>query len=150
MRERQLNMSEDQEKTEPPSPAHRVSSYFFVIIFIVLIVSFVALGFAINSFAQNNPDLAEATVFLVIGFVGVSFSTYMLLQTRRRVSQLSLEVPPVLTTIKCQNCDYKNQREFERGDFIFKEAGPCPKCSNKLLISAIYREVKEKPKKEIF
>lgn len=143
-------MSKDSEKTETPGPTQRVSSYLFLIIFVVLLISFAALGFAINSFAQSKPDLAEATVFLVIGFVGVSFSTYMLLQTRRRVSQLSLEIPPVLTTIKCQNCDYKNQREFERGDFIFKEAGPCPKCNNKLLISAIYREVKEKPKKEIF
>lgn len=142
-------MSEDS-KTEAPGPAQRVSSYFFIIIFIVLIISFAALGFAINSFAQSKPDLPEATIFLVIGFVGVSFSTYMLLQTRRRVSQLSLEIPPVLTTITCKNCDFKNQREFERGDFIFKETGPCPKCSNKLLISAIYREVKEKPKKEIF
>jgi hypothetical protein len=142
-------MSEDSEKTETPGPAQRVSSYFFLIIFITLILSFAALGFAYNSFVtENNAFLAA--IFLIIGFVGVSFSTYMLLQTRRRVMQLSLEIPPVLTTITCQKCDFKNQREFERGDFIFKEAGPCPKCNNKLLISAIYREVKEKPKKEIF
>jgi len=142
-------MGEDSEKTETPGPAQRISSYFFLIIFITLILSLVALYFAYNSFVtENNAPLAA--VFLVIGFVGVSFSTYMLLQTRRRVMQLSLEIPPVLTTITCQKCDYKSQREFERGDFIFKDAGPCPKCNNKLLVSAIYREVKEKPKKEIF
>jgi hypothetical protein len=143
-------MSEDSETTATPEPAQRVSSYFFLIIFIVLIISFAALYIAITSFAQSNPDLTEAAIFLVIGFVGVSFSTYMLLQTRHRVMQLSLEIPPVLTTITCQKCDFKNQREFERGDYVFKEAGPCPKCNNKLIISAIYREVKEKPKKEIF
>lgn len=145
-------MSEDSETTATPEPAQRVSSYFFLIIFVVLIISFAALGLAIVWFHGNESleSNIPSILFLVIGFVGVSFSTYMLLQTRQRVMQLSLEIPPVLTTITCQKCDYKNKREFERGDYIFKDAGPCPKCNNKLLISAIYREVKEKPKKEIF
>ena len=145
-------MSEDSETTPAPEPAQRVSSYFFLIIFVVLIISFAALGLAIawyhggEGLESNIPSI----LFLIIGFVGVSFSTYMLLQTRQRVMQLSLEIPPVLTTVTCQKCDYKNKREFERGDYIFKDAGPCPKCNNKLIVSAIYREVKEKPKKEIF
>jgi len=40
-------MSEDQETTPTPEPAQRVSSYFFLIIFVVLIISFAALGLAI-------------------------------------------------------------------------------------------------------
>jgi len=146
-------MGEESETTETPEPAQRVSSYFFLTIFIVLIISFAALGFAINSLYHGQAqgtDLVWPTIFLVIGFVGISFSTYVLFQTRQRVMQLSLELPPVMTTITCQKCGFKNQRIFERGDYIFKDAGPCPKCSDKLLVSAIYREVKEKPKKEIF
>jgi len=142
-------MSEDSETPQAPEQAQRVSSYFFLTIFIVLIISFAALGFAINSFISKS-DLTEATIFLVIGFVGVSFSTYLLFQTRRRVMQVQLELPPVMTTITCQKCDFKNQRVFERGDYIFKEAGPCPKCNSNLLVSAIYREIKEKSKKETF
>ena len=142
-------MSEDSETPQAPEQAQRVSSYFFLTIFIVLIISFAALGFAINSFISKS-DLTEATIFLVIGFVGVSFSTYLLFQTRRRVMQVQLELPPVMTTITCQKCDFKNQRVFERGDYVFKEAGPCPKCSSNLLVSAIYREIKEKSKKETF
>jgi hypothetical protein len=145
-------MGEKSETTTTPEPAQRASSYFFIIIFIVLIISFGALYVAVTSFhveASLQSNILPL-VFLVIGFIGVSFSTYVLLRTRHRVLQLSLELPPVMTTITCQKCDFKNQREFERGDYVFKDAGPCPKCNNKLLISAIYREVKEKPKKEIF
>jgi hypothetical protein len=144
-------MSEESETTATPKPAQRVSSYFFLTVFIVLIISFAALALAVTNFhgsgLQNN---FLPIVFLVIGFVGVSFSTYVLFQTRKRVQQVSLELPPVMTTITCQKCGFKNQRVFERGDYVFKDAGPCPKCNNNLLVSAIYREVKEKPKKEMF
>jgi hypothetical protein len=149
-------MSEDSDTTAPPETTQRVSSYFFLIIFVTLIIAFVCLAIVVYGLSgyKTLGDLTltgEAiVVFLLIGFIGVSFSTYMLVQTRRRVMQLSLELPPVMSTITCQKCGFKNQREFERGDYIFKEAGPCPKCNEKLLISSVYREVKEKPKKEIF
>lgn len=145
-------MSEDSETKEAPEPTHRVSSYSFAVIFITLVLSLAALGFAVTSYgnAKTPEETIFPIVFLVIGFVGLASSTFMLMQTRRRVMRLSLEIPPVMTTITCQKCGFKNVREFERGDYVFKQAGPCPKCNNTLLISAIYREIKEKPKKDIF
>jgi hypothetical protein len=149
-------MGEDSETTETPEPAQRVSSYFFLIIFVTIIIAFVCLAIVVwglsgaKSIGDITLDTESIVAFLAIGFLGVIFATYMLLQTRRRVMQMSIEIPPVMTIITCQKCDFKNQRQFERGDYIFKDAGPCPKCNNKLLISAIYREVTEKPKKEVF
>lgn len=144
-------MSETSETktTETSSePPQRISSFVFAVIVVALIFSLAALYFAWEAYIKE--DLTDATLLLVVGFAGLGFSTYILFQTRRRVMQLSIEIPPVITTITCQKCGFKNQREFERGDFIFKQAGPCPKCNETLLVSAIYREVKEKPKKEIF
>jgi hypothetical protein len=38
-------------------------------------------------------------------------------------------------------------REFQRGDFVFKQTDQaCPKDNEKMMISAIYRELKEKQK----
>ena len=34
----------------------------------------------------------------------------------------------------------------ERGDFVFKELDPCQKCNEKMLVTAIYKEVREKEK----
>jgi hypothetical protein len=49
--------------------------------------------------------------------------------------------------VQCAKCGFKNIREFKRGDFVFKETDePCPKDNQKMIISAIYREVKDKEK----
>jgi hypothetical protein len=145
-------MTEGSETKESPKPIQRVSSYSFAVIFITIVLSLAALGIAIASYngELNLENNIFPIVFLIIGFIGLASSTYMLMQTRRRVMRVSLEIPAVMTTITCQKCDFKNVREFERGDYVFKQAGPCPKCNNTLLISAIYREVKEKPKKDVF
>lgn len=145
-------MTEDAETKENPEPVQRVSSYSFAIIFITIVLSLAALGIAVYQYKGelSLEDNIFPIVFLIIGFIGLASSTYMLMQTRRRVMNVSLEIPAVRTTITCQKCGFKNVREFERGDYVFKQAGPCPKCNNTLLISAIYREVKEKPKKDIF
>jgi hypothetical protein len=86
-------------------------------------------------------------VFLLLGFLGVTISAYVLIQTRRRLMKLRIVIPPVITTIECGKCGFKNVREFQRGDYIFREGDLCQKCNDKMLITAIYREVKEKEKK---
>jgi hypothetical protein len=82
----------------------------------------------------------------MLGFLGVLISTYVLFQTRRSLSKLRIVVPPVTTTIECKKCGFKSVREYQRGDYIFKEGEPCQKCNDKMLITAIYKEVKEKEK----
>jgi hypothetical protein len=114
-----------------------------MIIFIVLALSLSALILAINAF---NESQVIAGYLLLIGFLGVALSTYFLFQTRKRILGLRIENPPILTTIECKKCGFKSVREFQRGDYIFKENGPCQKCNEKMLITGIYREVKEKEK----
>ncbi|MBS7604809.1 hypothetical protein KEJ31_00710 [Candidatus Bathyarchaeota archaeon] len=48
-----------------------------------------------------------------------------------------------ITTIRCMSCDYITAREFEKGDYVLKEMGACPKCGGSLLIYSIFREVKD-------
>jgi hypothetical protein len=128
-------------KTTPQNV--RISTFLLMVVFITLALSFIALIFGLSVFEQNS----EASWLLVLlGFLGVALSTYVLYQTRRRLSKLKIEVPPVVTTIECPGCGFKNVREFQRGDYIFKEGEPCQKCSRKMLITAIYREVKPKQK----
>jgi hypothetical protein len=72
----------------------------------------------------------------------------MLFQTRRHAQRFTLEDQPIVTTLICQKCGFKNVRNFERGDYILKDLGKCTKCEGTLMISAIYREVKEKRREE--
>ncbi|OGD48032.1 hypothetical protein A3K79_03620 [Candidatus Bathyarchaeota archaeon RBG_13_46_16b] len=120
--------------------ATRISSFLLLIIFITLALSTTALILAFNAFS-SDPVISGWLILL--GFVGVGISMYVLLQARRRVRRLSIAIAPVTTTIECKKCGFKSVREFQRGDYIFKEVEPCQKCNENMMITAIYREVKE-------
>jgi hypothetical protein len=133
-------------ETEASGPTPRIASSVIIAVFLALALSFVALIYGLSIFYQ---DIETASVFLIMGFLGVALSTYVLFLTRRRLSKLKIVIPPVTTTIECKKCGFKNVRDFKRGDYIFKEGEPCQKCNEKTLITAIYREVKEKEKEKM-
>lgn len=120
--------------------ATRISSFVLLIIFVTLALSMTALILAFNAFS-SDPVISGWLILL--GFVGVGISMYVLLQARRRIRRLNIAIAPVTTTIECKKCGFKNVREFQRGDYIFKEVEPCQKCKENMMITAIYREVKE-------
>lgn len=124
------------------STATKISSFVLMIIFVTLALSLTVLIVAINAFVTEQEVFAG--YLLLIGFLGVAFSTYLLFQTRRRIMSLRIEVPSITTTIECRKCGFKSVRGFQRGDYIFKEVDQCQKCNEKMLITAIYREVREK------
>jgi len=124
------------------SATTKISSFVLMIIFITLALSLTALILSINAFTYGEQVVAG--YLLLIGFLGVALSTYVLLQTRKRILRLRIETPAITTTIECKKCGFKNVREFQRGDYVFKEVEPCKKCNDKMLITAIYKEVKEK------
>jgi len=125
---------------EIEKPRKRISYMFLAIILVILALSAVALYFALDEI-QNERD---PTSLLLIGGSGFVLSAYMLFQTRRKTMRLEIKEHPVITTILCQKCGFKNVRDFQRGDYIFKETEPCPKCSEKTSVTSIYREVEEK------
>ncbi len=133
-------------RASPPTTT-RVSSFVLMIIFITLALSLTALVLAVQAYYANQTEAAG--YLILIGFLGAALSTYVLLQTRRRLLRLRIQAPSITTTIECRKCGFKSVREFKRGDYIFEEVEPCQKCNEKMLITAIYREVKEKGKEGI-
>jgi len=137
---------EKMSKTGPPSRGF--SSILILIIIVALGLSIAAFFFAANAFVSQ--DAIQGSYFTLIGIMGLTLLTYMLIQTRRRTLRLPIHAQKVATTILCQKCGFKNLRDFQRGDFVFKETEECPKCNDKMMIASIYREVKEKKgKKEL-
>ncbi|TRO52032.1 hypothetical protein E2P61_04645 [Candidatus Bathyarchaeota archaeon] len=122
----------------------RISTYLMMIVLIVLALSIVALLLSVNAFTAGNDMLAG--FLLVIGFLAMGLSVYVLLQSRKRAASMKIEAPKVMTTIECKKCNFKSVREFQRGDFVFKDLDPCQKCNERMIITAIYKEVKEKEK----
>jgi hypothetical protein len=129
--------------TSEAEPARRVSSFYLALILVIFILSLSALYIAFENII-NQSDPTSSYSFLAVGFFGLAILGYMLLQTRSKPMRAILETPRVITTLECPKCDFKNIRDFQRGDYIFKETGPCQKCEETMKITAIYREAKKK------
>ena len=126
------------------SATTKISTYLMMIVLIVLALSVVALILSVNAFIVGNEVVAG--YLLLIGFIAMALSVYVLLQSRKRIASMRIEAPKVMTTVECKKCGFKSVREFQRGDFVFKELEACQKCEDKMLVTAIYKEVKEKEK----
>jgi predicted ferric reductase len=125
------------------SAATKISTYLMIIVMIVLALSIVALVSAATFFETN----LEFAVFLfATGLISMGLALYVLSQSRKRIANMKIEAPKVMTTIECRKCGIKDVREFKRGDFVFKDLEPCQKCEDNMIITAIYKEVKEKEK----
>jgi predicted membrane protein len=126
------------------SATAKISSFLMAIVLVVLALSIVALLLSVNAFLAGNEIVAG--YLLIIGFIAMGLSAYVMFQSRKRATSLKIEAPKVMTTVECRKCGIKNVREFQRGDFVYKDLDPCQKCDDKMVITAIYKEVKEKEK----
>lgn len=128
------------------SMTRRISPFLLAILMITLILSLASIYQGIDAYTKN--DSVTGSLFLTMGVTTLVISTYLWFQTRQRMLKLSRAIQPINTTVECQKCGFKNVREFQRGDYIFKHTeDPCPKCNEKTMaIGSIFREVKEKEK----
>jgi len=143
-------------QNQTSSGTKKISTYITMIVVIVLALSVVSIILAVSVYfngvstpSQAGNDDLTAGFLGVIGAVALTMSMFTLYQSRRQVAEMKIEIPKVMTTIQCTNkgCDAKTIREFQRGDYVYKELDvPCPKCSGRQMITAIYKEVKEKEK----
>jgi len=140
-----------QKQTSPGT--QKISNYIMMIILIVLVLSVVSIILAVSvymngvSTPQAGTDDLTAGFLAVIGLIALSMSMFTLYQSRRQAAEMKIEIPKVMTTVECKKCNTKTVREFQRGDYVYKELDACPKCpEEKQLITAVYKEVKEKEK----
>lgn len=130
-------------ETAPNNRVTKASSYQMLIIIVAIGLALTVLVLAINLF---DKDVVTAGYLVLVGFLLLLISAYVLLQTKRRIRGLRIETSPIVTTVECKKCGFKNVREFKRDDYVFKEMEPCQKCNEKMMITAIYREVHDKEK----
>jgi len=128
--------------TDNVESVKQISPFLLVVILVFFILSLVALFIAVESLIEQSGTLNSYS-FLLIGFFGLAISIYMLMQSRGKPTHVTLELPRVITTLECPKCDFKNVRDFQRDDYIFKETGSCQKCNETMKITAIYREAKK-------
>ncbi|MGA2385863.1 MAG: hypothetical protein ABSG33_04960 [Candidatus Bathyarchaeia archaeon] len=145
------------QKDQTSASTKKISNYITMIVVIVMALAVIALLLAVNlaytastsTGSTRSGDYAAAGVLAIIGLIALTMSSVTLFQSRRQVAEMKIDIPKIMTTIGCTNtgCDSKTVREFQRGDFVYKELDtPCPKCGGKQMVIAVYKEVKEKEK----
>jgi multidrug transporter EmrE-like cation transporter len=141
---RMKNMTQNQ--TQSASANKKISTYLTMIVLIVMALAVTALFIAVETYFVG--DQLAAGVLAGIGLLALVLSVFLLYQSKMQSAQVKIEVPKVMTTIGCvKTCDQKNVREFQRGDYVYKELdSSCQKCGGKQMITGIYKEVKEKEK----
>lgn len=132
-------------KSNSSPTTSRISTFVFMIVLAVMALSIIAFALAVNAFIVGEDIVAIYLV--IIGLVAMTLSAYVLMQSRRAVATGKLGPAKVMTIIECKKCGFKNVRDFQRGDFVYKELEACQKCpDDKMIITGIYKEVKEKEK----
>ena len=137
------NMTQNQ--TQSASANKKISTYLTMIVLIVMALAVTALFIAAQTYLVG--DQLAAGVLAGIGLLALVLSVFLLYQSKMQSAQVKIEVPKVMTTIGCvKPCDQKTVREFQRGDYVYKELDSSCQCGGKQMITGIFKEVKEKEK----
>jgi len=123
-------------KTKRRQPKFAIAS---IILTVAAFVIFVAASF-IDPISEYSSYLMIVGLALLIASWGIYFFA-------GKPQKEAAEAPEtVMTVIGCKGCDIREERAFATGDYIFKDLGPCKKCSGSSFIKAIYAVTP--PKKE--
>ena len=136
-----------QNQTQSTSANKKISTYLTIIVLIVMALAVVALIISAETYLVG--DQLAAGVLAGIGVLALAMSVGLLFQSKRQSAEIKIEAPKVMTITGCTNkgCNERASREFQRGDYVYKELDtPCTKCGGRQMITAIYKEVKEKEK----
>jgi hypothetical protein len=105
----------------------------------ILSIGLTIIAFVLFILATFVPDLVNYSTILLaagLGLLAVSWAIYIF--GGRATAKKEPAVEKVVTVIGCRNCDVREERDFQQGDHIPKELGPCKKCGGKSYIKAIY------------
>ncbi len=96
-----------------------------------------------------DPSVGSLSfVYFIVSLVVMSVG-FGLLTAGKRKREVKTSLPTV-TEIRCNGCDFKEIRDYEKGDYILKPLeAKCPKCSGKMTIEGVY-VVREEPDQERF
>ncbi|MDH5811377.1 MAG: hypothetical protein QXO54_01225 [Candidatus Methanomethylicaceae archaeon] len=85
-----------------------------------------------------DPLSNYSNVLMIAGLALLAASWGIYFIGGRSLQRAEISTENVITVIGCRGCDIREERPFSEGDYVFKEVGPCKKCSGISYIRAIY------------
>ena len=135
------------ETSAPQTPMMSQSWVALVVVVVIGVFSLVSLWMGFQSYGGEHPE--QATYYIIIGTAGFAAIGYMFFRTKTITTKKKPKVPnvDVVTILECQSCDLKRVRDWQRGDYVYKDDEPCTRCEGTMLITGIHRRVEEKKKR---
>lgn len=100
-----------------------------------------ATGFVILFFGMSTND-ALSFLWSFLGLIVMSFGFALITAGRPAEKK---PPPPTVTEIRCSSCDFKEIRDFKKGDYVLSPVEEtCPKCQSAMTIEGVYI-VREEP-----
>jgi len=135
--------------TEPGTPQNPMMSLSWVTLAVVVVIgifSLLSLWMGFQAYGGEHPE--QATYYIIIGTAGFAAIGYMFFRTKT-ITTKKQDVPKVdvVTILECPSCDLKRARDFQRGDYIYKDDEPCTRCEGTMLVTGIHRRADEKKKR---
>ncbi|MEM1703404.1 MAG: hypothetical protein QXS63_05455 [Zestosphaera sp.] len=85
-------------------------------------------------------------IYILLIAIVVFLASYMLVSYLRESSvQKKEDKGKIVTLKKCLNCAYLSSKPYEKGDYVGKREGKCPRCDGEIVITAIYLEPPPQP-----
>ena len=106
-------------------------------------IALAALGFVLLFFGMQDATIMSY-VYSFLGLLVMSMGFALLTSGRPKEEK---PPPPTVTEIRCNDCDFKEIRDFKKGDYILKKVeDACPKCqTSNMTIEGVYI-IREEPK----
>lgn len=123
-------ISESMRATEQPSVAmpSRGNQPLFWALLITLSLICAAWGF----FSPYPYNLILYALALI------AFISLLVLLRRSYRGIPPIEATEVRRLVACDACGVESEGPFEKGDYVFRQVGQCPRCSGQLYIKALY------------
>lgn len=134
------------ETTGAEFPSMSLSWVMLAAIVVIGIFSLFSLWMGFRAFSSDNPE--RSTYYIFIGTAGFAAIGYMFFRTKA-VMIKRMEVPKVqvVTTLECPSCDLKRVRDFQRGDYVYKDDEPCTRCEGTMVVTGIHKRAEPKRKR---
>ncbi len=123
-------VSESMSATEQPTVAMpgRGNQPLFWALLITLSIICAAWGF----FSPYPYNL------ILWGLACIAFILFLVLLRRNYRGVPRIEATEVRRLVACDACNIESEGPFQKGDYVFREVGKCPRCGGQLYVKALY------------
>jgi hypothetical protein len=107
-------------------------------------IALAATGFILLFYGMNDATVMSY-LYSFLGLLVMSMGFALLTAGKPKEEKAP---PPTVTEIRCNDCDFKEIRDFKKGDYILKSVEEvCPKCQKGMTIEGVYI-IREEPKEK--